>query len=265
LLEGRAFTQLDRIGAEPVVIISESLARTVAPHGSALGTRIRTTESSDTGEPLRVWRTVVGVVHDVHQTHADVDLKDAYIPFAQGTSRFSSVYIRADGSSQQWLETLRTLVGSIDPKVFVGPAMPLSVQADDVLAGPRFVTAVLAVFALFAASLALLGIYGVTAYAAQQREREIAIRIAIGATAGTVIRMFLRDSGKVLLIGVVVGVFGGTAVSRMLQSQLHGVERFDPWTVAVTCICLVTAGLFATWLPTRRVARSDPMTALRAE
>jgi putative ABC transport system permease protein len=265
LSAGRAFTPVDRTGAEPVIVISESLARTVAPQRSALGTRIRTTEWSDTGEPLRVWRTVVGVAHDVHQTHADVDLKDAYIPFAQASSRFASVYIRAEGSSQQWLETVRTVVGAIDPKVFVGPAPPLTVQADDILAGPRFVTAVLTVFALFAASLALLGIYGVTAYAAQQREREIAIRIAIGATAGTVIRMFLRESGTLLLIGVVGGVFGGTAVSHLLESQLHGVERFDPWTIAVACVFLITAGLLATWVPTRRVARTDPMTALRAE
>jgi len=265
LREGRAFSPVDRAGAEPVAVISESLARTLAPHGSALGTRIRTTEWSDTGEPLRVWRTVVGVAHDVHQTHAAVDLKDAYIPFAQAPTRFASVYIRANGSSQQWLETLRTVVASIDPSVFVGPTPPLSVQAHDILAGPRFVTAVLTVFALFAALLALLGIYGVTAYAVQQREREIAIRMAIGATAGAVIRMFLRNSGKVLLSGIAGGVFGGTAVSRILQSQLHGVERFDPWTLAVTCILLVTAGLFATWLPARRVARTDPMTALRAE
>ncbi len=248
-----------------MAVISESLARTLAPHGSALGTRIRTTEWSDTGEPLRVWRTVVGVANDVHQTHAAVDLNDAYIPLAQAATRFASVYIRANGSSQQWLETLRTVVASIDPSVFVGPTPPLSVQAHDILAGPRFVTAVLTVFALFAALLALLGIYGVTAYAVQQREREIAIRMAIGATAGAVIRMFLRNSGRVLLIGIAGGVFGGTAVSRILQSQLHGVERFDPWTLAVTCILLVTAGLFATWLPTRRVARTDPMTALRAE
>ena len=265
LREGRAFTRVDRTGAEPVAVISESLARTVASHGSALGTRIRTTEWSETGETVRVWRTVVGVAHDVHQTHADVDLNDAYIPFAQTTTRFASVYIRANGSSQQWLETLRTVVASIDPDVFVGRAPPLAVQADDSLAGPRFVTALLAVFALFAALLALLGIYAVTAYAAQQREREIAIRIAIGATAGTVIRMFVRDSGTVLLIGLAGGVFGGAVVSRILQSQLHGVERFDPWTFAMTCVFLGIAGLFATWLPTRRVAQSDPATALRAE
>src|SRR4051812_32864626 len=265
LREGRAFTRADRSGAEPVVVISESLARTLAPHGSALGTRLRTTEWSETGEPLRVWRTVVGVAHDVHQTHADVDLQDAYIPFAQTTTRFASVYIRANGSSQQWLDTLRTVVASIDAEVFVGPAPPLSVQASDILAGPRFVTAVLTVFALYAALLALLGIYGVTGYAAQQRGREIAIRIAIGATAGSVVCMFLRDSGKLLVIGIVGGVFGGAAMSRILQSQLHGVERFDPWTIAVTCVCLATAGLFATWVPTRGVAHTDPMTALRSE
>ena len=207
----------------------------------------------------------MGVVHDVHQTHADVDLKDVYIPFAQTTTRFASVYIRASGSSQQWLETLRTIVASIDADVFVGPAPPLSVQSDEMLAGPRFITGVLTVFALFAALLALLGIYGVTAYAVQQREREIAIRMAIGATSGAVIRMFLRNSGKVLLIGIAGGVFGASAVSRILQSQLYGVDRFDPWTLAVTCIFLVTAGLFATWLPARRVARTDPMTGLRAE
>jgi putative ABC transport system permease protein len=265
LRDGRAFTPGDRPGAEPVIVISDSLARTVAPHGSALGTRVRTTEWSDTGEPLRVWRTVVGVAHDVHQIHADVDLRDAYIPFAQATSRFASVYIRADGSAAQWLDTVRTAAASIDPRVFVGPAPPLSVQADEVLAGPRFVTAVLTVFALFAASLALLGIYGVTAYAVQQREREIAIRMAIGATAGVVIRMFLRNSGQVLLFGIAGGVVGGSAVSRILQSQLHGVERFDPWTIGGACILLVTAGLLATWLPARRAARTDPMMALRAE
>jgi predicted permease len=265
LREGRAFTRADRNGAEPVVVISESLARRLAPQGSALGTRIRTAEPSETGEPARVWRTVVGVAHDVHQTHADVDLNDTYIPFAQTTARFASVYIRGSGSSQHWLETIRTVAASIDPDVFVGPAPPLAVQADDLLAGPRFVTAVLTVFALFAAFLALLGIYGVTAYAAQQREREMAIRIAIGATPGTVIGMFLRDSGRVLLIGSAGGVLGGAAVSKVLQSQLHGVRRFDPWTLAASCLLLVMAGLLATWVPTRRVARIDPMTALRSE
>jgi predicted permease len=265
LREGRAFTSGDRRGAEPVAVISESLARIIAPHGTALGKTIVSNESAISGQALRVQRTIVGVVHDIHQTHADVDLRDVYIPFAQTSTRFASVYIRAGGSSQQWLEILRKVVASIDADVFVGPAPPLEVQAKEMLAGPRFITATLTVFALFAALLALLGIYGVTAYAVQQREREIAIRMAIGATSGTVIRMFLRNSAKVLLFGTAGGVFGASAVTRILQSQLHGVERYDPWTIAVTWVFLAAAGLFATWLPALRVARTDPMTGLRAE
>jgi predicted permease len=265
LREGRAFTSGDRRGDEPVAVISESLARIIAPHGSALGKTIVSNESQVAGQSLRVQRTIVGVVHDIHNTHADVDLRDVYIPFAQTAARFASVYIRAGGSSQQWLETLRKVVASIDADVFVGPAAPLALHADEMLAGPRFITAILTVFAVFAALLALMGIYGVTAYAVQQREREIAIRMAIGATSDAVIRMFLRNSAKVLLLGVTGGMFGANAVSRILQSQLHGVERFDPWTITIAATFLITAGLFATWLPALRVARADPMTGLRAE
>ena len=213
------------------------------------GTSIDITESPVTGQPLRVRRTVVGVVHDVHQTHADVDLKDVYIPFAQTTTRFASVYIRASGSSQQWLETLRTVVASIDADVFVGPAPPLSVQSDEVLAGPRFITAMLTVFAVFAALLALLGIYGVTAYAVQQREREIAIRMAIGATSGTLSECSCEIQARCCCLASLAASSARAVVSRILQSQLHGVERFDPWTIAGACLSLVTAGLFATWLP----------------
>lgn len=265
LREGRAFTPADRRGAEPVAVISESLAQAVAPHGGALGTTIDTMESSGAGQPVRIRRTIVGIVHDIHQTHADVDLYDVYIPFAQTTTRFASVYIRDGGSSQHWLDTLRTIVASIDADVFVGPAPPLALQSAESLAGPRFITALLTVFALFAALLALLAVYGVTAYAVQQREREIAIRMAIGATSSAVVRMFLRNSGAVLLLGIAGGVLGAGAVSRILQSQLHGVDRFDAWTFAVTCTGVIGAGLFATWLPARRVARADPMSGLRAE
>jgi putative ABC transport system permease protein len=246
-------------------VVSESLARILAPHGIALGKTIVSNESPISGQSLRVQRTIVGVVHDIHQTHADVDLRDVYIPFAQTEARFAGVYVRASGSAQQWTATIRRVVASIDADVFVGSAAPLSAGSKKMLAGPRFITATLTVFALFAALLALLGIYGVTAYAVQQREREIAIRMAIGATSGNVIRMFLRNSGKVLLLGIAGGVFGANAVSRILQSQLHGVERFDPWTITVTCIFLITAGLFATLLPTLRVARTDPMVGLRAD
>jgi putative ABC transport system permease protein len=182
LREGRAFTPPDRSGAEPAAVISQSLARILAPHGSALGTIVDATESPGPGQGLRVRRTLVGivrrtlvgVVRDVHQSHADINLKDVYIPFAQTTTRFACVSLRASGSSRQGLETLGVVVASIDADVFVGPAPPLSIQLDEFLAGPRLITAILTVFALLAALLALIGICGVTAYAVQQREREMA-------------------------------------------------------------------------------------------
>jgi putative ABC transport system permease protein len=212
-----------------------------------------------------VSRTVVGVVGDVHQTPDDVDLLDVYIPFAQGTSRFASVYFRTNGSSQQWLETIRTVVASIDNEVFVGSAPILSDQVDGLLAGPRFITAVLSVFAAFSALLALMGIYGVTAYVVQQRAREIAIRMAIGASAATVTLMFFRNSSKILMIGIFCGLTAGAAGARILQSQLHGVDRLDPWTFIATGLFLATTGLLATWLPAWRLVHDDPTRALRAE
>jgi putative ABC transport system permease protein len=263
LRAGRAFTAMDREGSEPVAIISESLAHSLGPQG-ALGRRIRLREGSG-NTAIDVWRTIIGVVHDVHQTHADTDLRDVYIPFAQTKTRFASVYLRGQGSADQWLEKLRTLSAAIDPEVLIGPAPPLAIQAETELAGPRFVTTILSAFAAFAAALALMGIFAVTAYAVQQRQREIAIRMAVGATSSAVIRMFLRRSGLVLLAGILAGLFGGAVVSRILQSQLHGVGRFDAWTLTVAAGLLMFAGLIATWIPTRRGAQADPMTILRAE
>ena len=250
LREGRAFTRVDRTGAEPVAVISESLARAVAPRGSALGNMIDDTEWTVTGETVasgaRWWS------RPRHPPDACRRRPERRVhPVSADAPLASRALYPRDGSSQQWLEPR---VRSWPPSTRVSLSVRRRRSPDRptiCLAGPRFVTALLAAFAIFAAlDRRSLGIYAVTAYAVQQREREIAIRMAIGATAGTVIRMFVRDSGTVLLIGLAGGVFGGAAVSRILQSQLHGVERFDAWTLAVTCVFLVTAGLLATWLPT---------------
>jgi ABC-type antimicrobial peptide transport system permease subunit len=131
------------------------------------------------------------------------------------------------------------------------------------LAGTRFLTTVLSGFARIAAFLALLGIYGVTAHAVQQRERETAIRVALGAAAGAVVRMFLRESGLVLMAGLALGLLGAMAAARVLEAQLHAVRAFDAPTLAVTCALLAAAGLLATWLPARRASQRDPLQALK--
>ena len=262
LKQGRGFTASDRPEAEPVAVISATLAQRLWPNESALGKRLRTAERPVSNAPLTVWRTIVGVAQDVRQTYTDADLHDVYLPFLQASSRYAPLFIRTDQPPAFWLKALRTTVAEIDPAVLIGSGTMLDEQARQQLAGPRFLMSVLTGFALFAALIALLGIYGVTAYAVQQREREVAIRIALGATPVAIILMFLRQSGLVLAIGIGGGLFGATAVARMLGSQLHGVKPFDVATIFGACAFLVLAGLLAIWWPARRAAFQNPMNAL---
>ncbi|MGH9769792.1 MAG: FtsX-like permease family protein, partial [Blastocatellia bacterium] len=263
--QGRGFTAGDREGAEPVAVISETLARRLWPNESAVGRRIRPADQPDRNVRA-VWRTIVGVARDVRQTHADIDLNDIYLPFFQTPSRYAPLYIRTDRHSSLSFDALRALSAEIDPEVLLtGRAQgepPLASEAERQLAGPRFLMASLTGFALFAALLAIIGIYGVTAYAVQQREREIAIRVAIGATPGAIIRMFLKAGGFTLACGIGCGLFAAAAVARMLASQLHGVRPFDVGTLLGACAFMALASLLATWLPARRAAARNPIASL---
>ncbi len=120
-------------------------------------------------------------------------------------------------------------------------------------------------FALFAPLLALLGVYGVVAYAARQREHEIAVRMALGADARAVAALFLRQGAVILLIGITAGAFAALAITRTLGSQLHGVRPGDPLTLLAASAALAAAGLAAIWWPARRASRTDSAVALREE
>ena len=118
-------------------------------------------------------------------------------------------------------------------------------------------------FAGIAGFLAMLGIYGVTAYAVRQREREIAIRMALGAAANDVVRFFLRESGLVLAAGLGFGLIGAVSAATMLRNDFYGVRPFDASTLAGTCLLLATAGVMATWWPARRASLQNPTGALK--
>jgi ABC-type antimicrobial peptide transport system permease subunit len=259
--QGRGFSAADREGAEPVAIISETLARRLWPQGNAIGQRIRPAEQSDRNV-RSVWRTIVGVARDARQTHMDIDLNDIYLPFMQAPSRYAPLYFRTDRPASVWLEALRGTVAELDREVLVSNESTLDREAEKLLAAPRFLMSLLTGFAVFAALLALLGIYGVTAYAVQQREREVAIRIALGATPGKILRLFLRQGGLVLAMGLVGGLFAATAVVKTLASQLHGVLPFDVVTLTGACLVMTAVGLVAILWPARRAAQQNPMRAL---
>jgi predicted permease len=258
LRQGREFTAADRLGGEPVAIVSETFARQLWPNASAIGRQIRVAEGDMPGSPFGPWRTIVGVVGDVRQGYDDSDLRDLYLPFLQSPSRFASIHVRTDRTLAFWEQSVRAAAADLEPYVMIGPATTI-VSEDRQRAGTNFLTSLLAGFAGFAAFLAVLGIYGVTGYAVQQREREIAVRVAVGASRGAIVRLFLKEGARVLAIGLGVGLFGAFWAVKILESQVFGVQPFD----LTACVLMTAAGLIAVWWPARRAALRDPMLVLK--
>jgi ABC-type antimicrobial peptide transport system permease subunit len=201
------------------------------------------------------------VAADVRQTYGDTDLDDFYIPFWPD-GPFGSFYMRTDRPASSLMPRLRALVAEMDPAAVIHEPRPVDSENGQ-LAGTRVLTSMLTGFAAVAAFLVVLGIYGVTAYAAQQRERELAIRMALGATGKAVVLLFLKDGGLLLAAGIGLGLAGATPVARALQSQVHGVRSFDALTLAATCSLLAFAGMLAIWWPARRASVRSPILALK--
>jgi predicted permease len=261
LRQGRGFSAADRVEAAPVAIVSETLARNMWPDGAAVGRRIRQARVLDPGEPAVPWRTVVGVVADARQSHTDANLNDLYIPFRGSPGRFGSFYVRSEVPPSTLTATLRVLVAELDPHALVGEVRLVAAE-DRELRSAAFMTSVLTAFAALAGFLAVLGIYGAAAYVIQQRKREIAIRMAIGASEAAVIGLLLREGVRVVAYGILLGSLGAILLARVLRHQLIGVEPFDMATVAVACLLMTVGGVAATWWPAWRAANRSPLASL---
>jgi putative ABC transport system permease protein len=259
LLDGRDFDRSDRMGGEPVVVVSESLARRLWPGTAAVGQRM---SIHPDGPGAIQEHLVIGVVNDVRQTHADTDVADAYLSLAQRAGRFAFLYLR-EARSGTWENEIREAVASIDPEIALGPPRVLGLGIEQERAKPRFLAFLLAVFAGFACLLALVGVHGVIAYAVRQRRREIAIRLAIGASGRAITSLFVRQGAIVLAAGIIGGVAGAIALGRVLRSQLFGVEPGDPVLLAMAAAAFTASGLVAIWWPAARGAAADPAGVLK--
>ena len=265
MITGRGFSTTDRIETAAVAIVSESLARQLWPDGSALRQRIAVPQNQERGQPILIDREIVGIVRDVRQGPADTDLADLYVPMLQSPTRFAFVLMRTSGPPANWLAPLRAAAREVDPELAVDRARPLQLAVDEVTARPRFLAWLLGIFAAIAALLALVGVYGVIAYAVRQREREIAVRLAIGAEPARITRLFVRQGAVILVIGLALGVAGVIAAGRLIESQLFGVSPRDPMTLTITVAAFAVAGLLAIWWPSRVAGAMDPAIALKAE
>lgn len=268
LVRGRLLSAADRDGAEPVAIVSESAARSLWPDRDALGRRVQVLSPSTRADSVVASATIVGVVRDVLQSPDDTATADLYLPLQQSAGRFAAIVARPRGAmpvSPKLLEDLRRVVAAIDPQLNVSSIEDMGTTLDQQLARPRFLVLMFALFGGFASLLGVLGLYSVIAYAVQQREQEVAVRMAVGASRPSIIRLFVREGMIVTGIGLAMGIVGAINIGRLLEGQLFGVRAVDTPTMAAAAAALVVVALFAVWWPARRAALTDPARALRDE
>lgn len=265
LIAGRPFSAADRAGSEPVAIISASLARSLWPDGSAVGSSLIVPQPREGGEPRPVTRRIVGIARDVRQGPADQETADVYVPMLQAPTRFAFALVRTHGDPAAGLPAVRETFRTIDPELSLDRARDMQGLVDALTARPRFLAGLLGSLALVAAVLALVGVYGVIAYAVRQREREIAVRLAVGASPRQVVGLFVRQGTAIILTGLAFGILLTLASTRVLASELFGVSAQDPLALATAVLAFGLAGLFAVWSPARRAAQTDPASALRTD
>jgi len=265
LLSGRIFNSHDTKDSAQVVIVNDVFAAKYFPNGKALGQQIQPVQGE--GEKPTSPREIVGIVGGSrHQSLAIQPLPEFYIPASQDPSRRMDVVIRTTAIEPTGIQTsLRNIVHEFDKDLFVPILEPLERRIGTTLAQPRFNMMLLGCFAGVAMILAAIGIYGVIAYTVAQRTKEIGIRMALGAQKIDMLTMILRQSFAVIGIGLIAGILGALAVTRLMSSLLYGVSAQDLSIYAIVTIVLSTAALIATYFPARRAMAVDPMVALRHE
>ena len=266
VVRGREFTTADDAKAPLVVLVNEAWVRRLFPGQDVIGKRIRFGgEKQDESDPFDRWRTIVGVVGDTHDFGLEKPSPPVYfVPESQLPDNQMVMMVRS-ANPQATAGALRAAMAGIDPAQPVDWVQPFAERIDRALAPRRFPLQLLAAFAALALVLSALGIYGVTAYGVTQRTREIGVRIAIGAQRRDVLRMVMAGALRTAGIGVAIGLAVALAGARVLESQLYGVSTRDPLTFAGIALLLALVALLAAFLPARRAAAVDPMTALRSE
>ena len=267
ILAGRGIRPSDVLEGPPVVLINETMARTLFPNGAAIGRRIRTVGGTGGEDPD--WAEVVGVARDVRflSTSAPPTAFQVYKPLAQETWGFVNATVRAkDGvSTGSLVEPFRRVLMELDPDVPALNLMPVPVFVAQAYSGFATINQLLFAFAGLGLFLAALGVYGVIARLVTQRTLEIGIRMALGATFGQVVRLVLGSGIRMTLIGAAVGLVGAAALTRLLNAQFPGLATSGVVTVTIATAVLLAVSLAASYLPARRAARVDPLVAMRAE
>ncbi len=260
LLRGRNFGNADREGSPRVAIINETTAKRYWPGVDAIGQRLRLGPAD---APLR---EVVGIVKDAKWRYiGERPRAVVYRPISQSWSPLSSFVVRTAGQPNALLADVRREVQRLDPSLPVQVLRTLPEHVSEALWPARLGARLLAVFGILALTLAAVGLSGVIAYLVSQRTHEIGIRLALGAQAGDVLKLVVWQGLKLTLSGVVIGLFGAFALTRLLENLLYGLSPTDPLTFLSITSLLVAVALLACYIPARRATKVDPLVALRYE
>ena len=261
LHSGRLYDEHDRPDTRRVAVVSEGFVRKYFPNENPLGKHIRPYDNPP-------WREIVGIVGDVRE---DGPVRPSsqlqlYEPYVQKPVSFVTLLFRADHKLAGLRGSVRRALDEVDRNLPLSTLTdPLDMFLRDSVANQRFTLFILGVFSVVALLLSALGIYGVVAYSVTQRTQEIGIRMALGAQAADILRMIFSQTGRMILLGLALGIAGALAATRLLGSILFEVGAQDPITFTAVPILLAGVALLACWIPARRAARVNPLVALRHE
>jgi len=256
---GRDFDERDTSTSPQVVIINEAMAKQLFPNGeSPVGQKI-------IGGMAQRMAEIVGVVADYHSVNlAAAPVPEMFYPVIQRGENFTGILIRTDGDPLALAGSVRAALHDVDAGIPLTNPGSMQQFVEQSMADRQLTMTLLTLFAGLALVLATLGVYSVMAYSVAQRSGEIGIRMALGARAGNVQQMVIRQGTKLAFVGVLIGVAGALALTQLMNAFLFEVRAADPLIYVAISAMLVAVAVSACWIPARRAARVDPMQALHS-
>lgn len=258
---GRGFDANDGPSAPPVAVINEAMANRLWPNQDPIGQHIRTGPN-----PNGAWTTVIGVIGDIrHGGLEEAPQPEMYINYLQGPPVSPFIVVRTTGDPAALAETVRAEARQIDKALPLYDIRTMSTLRSDAVSTRRFILLIVGAFGVLALGLAAIGVYGVMSLIVSERTREVGVRLALGAEPSQLLSMIVGQAAKLAGIGVAIGLVVALPLAPLLDSQLYGVQSFDPLTFISVPLALVFIAALAALVPARKAMRIDPLAALRID